>query len=301
MKIAVGQLCSSVRVLHNADIVNKLINKAVEQKAKILFLPEATDYIAKDAKQSKFLSDLSDQFIKLIQTELKRLDTKLFVSIGIHQPSPNSDRVLNSQIWLDQHSLKQNYRKLHLFDINIPNGPVLQESKSVEPGNYVLRPFEGPDEFKIGYAICYDIRFPELAMDLRKMGADIITYPSAFTTKTGEAHWKVLGQARAIETQTYVVMAAQCGKHDTESSNSKRLSYGHSLIISPWGDVLAEGKKYDDDLSVDVDADGDYYELITADLDMKYLTKVREDMPILDHRREEIYNNPNATREGYDY
>lgn len=299
MKIAIGQLCSSVRVLKNAEIVNKLINKAVEEKAKILFLPEATDFIAKDAKQSKLLSKLSGEFLHLIQSELKRLNTSLCVSIGIHQPSPNSDRVLNSQIWLDQHSLKQNYRKLHLFDINIPNGPILQESKSVEPGKYLLKPFEGPEGFKIGFAICYDIRFPEMSMDLRKMGADIITFPSAFTTKTGEAHWKVLGQARAIETQTYVVMAAQCGKHDTETEQTKRISYGNSLIISPWGDILAEGKKFDDELILDLD--GDYYEFISADIDMNYLNKIRQDMPILNHRREDIYNNPEATCEGYEY
>lgn len=284
MKIGVGQLCSTSNVLRNAKIVTKLIKEAVEQNVEILFLPEATDYILKNAEESLKLAKQSDEFIGIIQKELKKLKTPLYVSVGIHQSSSN--RVLNSLLFLNSSSILQTYNKVHLFDINIPNGPILQESKLVEPGTSILKPFFlNPLPLKIGAAICYDIRFPDMATSLRKLGADIITYPSAFTVKTGEAHWKVLGQARAIETQTFVVMAAQCGKHDQEG---KRLSYGHSLIISPWGDILAEGKKYNDELTVD--SDGDYYELISTELDEELLKKVKINMPILDHRREDVYN-----------
>jgi beta-ureidopropionase len=301
MRIAVGQLCSSSNVVANANIVKKIIHKAIGQKAQVLFLPEATDYIAKDASHSiQLASQTNSSFLKIIRDELLQLKSNLYISVGIHEPSANANRVQNNQVWINpKGDILQTYQKIHLFDVEIANGPILKESNSVEPGNKILPPFDiYGTKFKLGMATCYDIRFGDLSIILRKMGADIITFPSAFTTKTGEAHWKTLGQARAIDSQCFVVMAAQCGKHDVYAdqpeggaNGTKRISYGNSLVISPWGEILAQGKAYSDDLTPDVDPDGDYYELITADLQYDQLQTIRQNMPLLKHRREDIYNS----------
>ncbi|CAK7891329.1 deaminated glutathione amidase [[Candida] anglica] len=320
LRVACGQLCSSSNLTNNARIIKKLIHKAIAQDVEVLFLPEASDYISRDAKHSMSLANsVHNEFVSIIQNELKALHSSdkkgIYVSIGIHEPSNSKSntstdlkKVQNNQIWIDNKGeILHRYQKLHLFDINITNGPILKESNSVEPGNKILDPFVVDDsknkDFKVGYAICYDIRFPELCLRLRKLGANIITYPSAFTTKTGEVHWQTLGKARAIDSQCFVVMAAQCGEHDvyadlTEEQKSKenelnngkkRISYGNSVIFDPWGKLLAECKTYSDDLSEDLDSEGDYYELCVADLDLDTVNKVRTDMPLLEHRRPDVF------------
>lgn len=113
--------------------------------------------------------------------------------------------------------------------------------------------------------ICFDLRFPEMNLALKRLHSQIIVYPSAFTLPTGEAHWEVLLRARAIESQTYVIAAAQAGIH-----NEKRSSYGHSMIVSPWGRVLAE-----------LDGDGQEPQIATAEIDLDLVDKVRRSMPLL--------------------
>lgn len=323
LKVACGQFCSSSSLTANARIVVKLIHKAIDQKVQVLFLPEAADYISRDPKHSMKLANFTHRdFISIIQKELKTLHSKdpannLYVSVGVHEPSDTESetvnelkKVQNNQIWINaKGEIVHRYQKLHLFDINITNGPILKESNSVEPGNKIVSPFpvfgenEAATGFNIGYAICYDIRFPELCLRLRKLGANVITYPSAFTTKTGEVHWQALGRARAIDSQCYVIMAAQCGEHNvyadlTEEEklklpagdqNKKRISYGNSVIFDPWGKLISESKVYDEDLSADIDSEGDYYELCTADLDLEYVEQIRKNMPLMEHRRPEVF------------
>lgn len=317
LRVACGQLCSSSSLHANARIVKKIIHRAIEQKASVLFLPEASDYISRDATHSMKLATKSHaDFISAIQGELRSLYSRdaqgsIHVSIEVHEPSEASsaqsdslNKVQNNQIWIDnQGNILHRYQKLHLFDINITNGPILKESNSVEPGQKVLAPFavEANSDFSVGYAICYDIRFPELCLRLRKLGANIITYPSAFTTKTGEVHWQLLGRARAVDSQCYVIMAAQCGEHNVcadlqetpnlpqSDRNKKRISYGNSVIFDPWGDLVAECKSYKEDLSKDIDDEGDYFEVCVADLDLALVKKVRKDMPIIEHRRPEVF------------
>jgi len=150
---------------------------------------------------------------------------------------------------------------------------VLKESNSVEKGEEILPPFE-TSVGKVGMMICFDLRFPEVSLALKRMKSDIITYPSAFTVPTGKAHWEPLLRARAIETQTYVVAAAQVGRH-----NEKRVSYGHSMIVSPWGEVVAElGGEWDESKGP---------EIVTADIDLSMVERIRKEMPLL--RRTDIY------------
>lgn len=298
VKVACGQFTVSSNIPHNLSIIKKLLNKAISQNVKILFLPEASDYLARNANHSFRLSQTTEKLLlDPLCAEIKALNQSkhdISVSIGIHAPD-KSGKTINRLLWINNEGeIQYIYDKLHLFDVNIKNGPILKESNSVIKGQKILDPFKYSDsKFNIGYLICYDIRFPEFALKLFKLGANILTYPSAFTVKTGESHWQTLGRTRAMDNQSYVIMAAQCGEHslvdEQEESEeiTKRLSYGNSLIIDPWGDILAQGKKYNEELVKD--EEGDYYELIVADLDYDKIENVRMNMPLLAHRRDDIF------------
>lgn len=305
MKIAVGQLCSLLNPIANARVVTKLMDRAVRAHAQVLFLPEASDYLGRNAAHLITLAQHLASFVETVRRHLRSLNSDMRVSIGVHEPGATADaRIKNVHLWIEPDgTIAHSYQKIHLYDVNVPNGPILMESKAVEPGTTLVKPFPVANTpFSLGLAVCYDIRFPEVALTLRQHGANIITFPSAFTTVTGKAHWQSLGKARALDSQLYVVMAAQCGVHDVDVAvgephapslvrepplllGNKRQSYGNSLIVGPWGEVVAEAKCYDDDLSMDIDDDGDYYQLVVADLDHDHLTTVRTNMPLLDHRR----------------
>lgn len=176
----------------------------------------------------------------------------------------------NSLIWIDEEGkITKRYQKLHLFDVEIKAGPVLRESKSVEPGNDIVRPFETVLG-RVGLMICFDLRFPTLSTRIRDLGAQILTYPSAFTVPTGKVHWETLLKARAIETQSYVMAAAQVGNH-----NGKRVSYGHSMIVDPWGKIICE-------LSGVEEWEASQREPVigVGEVDLEGLEKVRREMPL---------------------
>jgi len=156
-----------------------------------------------------------------------------------------------------------------LFDVEIPEKNIrLKESDLATGGSSIVLPVSTPVGH-IGLAICYDLRFPELSTQLSKFGADILTYPSAFTYATGLAHWETLLRARAIENQCFVIAAAQIGHH-----NTKRRSYGHAMCIDPWGKIIATcGDKMDQPCYA------------IADLDYNRLEEVRKNMPVFNHRR----------------
>lgn len=284
IKVAVGQLCSLASLPRNAHVVRKLIRAARASQAEVLFLPEATDYISKNAQHSiELAGTVYSDFLAAVQDEL-RLGPGLHVFIGIHEPA--GKLVRNNHIWITpQGEIKERYQKIHVFDVDVPNGPILRESDSVEAGSTIVPPVSvGP--LNVGLAVCYDIRFPELATRLRTLGANVVTFPLAFTTTTGKAHWKVLAQARALDTQCYAILAAQCGEHDV-GAPTKRVSYGQSLIIDPWGEVVLELSSYTD--RGPVDAEGDYFELGVADLDIDKLEKIRQNMPLWKHKRDDVF------------
>jgi predicted amidohydrolase len=164
----------------------------------------------------------------------------------------------------DQGSLRAVYRKVHLFDVNIPHGAQFRESATVAPGRDVVT--HDLPWGRLGLSVCYDLRFPELYRQLATAGARLVAVPSAFTQHTGKDHWHVLLRARAIENQAFVLAPAQFGRH-----NDKRTTYGHSLIVDPWGTMLCEV--------------GDREGVATAELDLDFLERVRREMPCLEHRR----------------
>ncbi|BCS27168.1 carbon-nitrogen hydrolase family protein [Aspergillus puulaauensis] len=267
---AVGQLCSTASLSANLAQCRTLVRKAVEAGAKALFLPEAADYIASSPAESVSLARpvRDNEFVLGLQSEARYGD--LHINVGIHEPASDG-RVKNTLIWIDNKGeITQRYQKVHLFDVDIKGGPVLKESSSVEKGTEILPPFDTVLG-RVGLSICFDLRFPEISLALKRQNAQIITYPSAFTVPTGRAHWETLLRARAIETQSYVIAAAQAGPH-----NEKRRSYGQSMIVNPWGEILAQlGDDYQEP------------QIAVADIDLDLLAKVRREMPLL--RRTDIY------------
>ena len=181
----------------------------------------------------------------------------------------NNDRLFNtSLLFAPDGSELARYRKIHLFDITTPTGQGYRESSLFGAGEEVAVAHAGG--FGLGLAICYDVRFAELFVSLRRKGADVIFVPAAFTAETGRDHWEVLLRARAIETQCYVVAAATTGTH-FDAVGKQRETWGHSLIVDPWGHVLATLEREPGHA--------------TAELDAAMLAKVRENMPVLQHRR----------------
>ncbi|KAI4203734.1 MAG: hypothetical protein LQ346_001744 [Caloplaca aetnensis] len=258
-------------MVHNLLQCRHLVQKAVAAGAKALFLPEASDYVAPSAAETVSLVQPTSVSPFVLGLQASAKEYGLPISVGIHEPG-RGGKVKNTLVWIDEHGqIKQRYQKLHLFDVDIPGGPTLKESNSVEKGMEIVKPFQTPVG-NVGMLICFDLRFPEPSLSLRRQGAHVITYPSAFTVSTGIAHWSTLLRARAIETQSYVVAAAQVGSH-----NDKRTSYGHSMIVSPWGDVLAElgGEMKDEP------------EIAVGEIDLERLEKIRKEMPLL--RRTDVY------------
>ncbi|CRG84879.1 putative hydrolase nit2 [Talaromyces islandicus] len=256
---------------HNLAQCQVLVKKAVAAGAKALFLPEASDYIGSSGAETVSLVRPVQQseFVQGLQKEAK--EARLPINVGIHEPAQGGSKVKNTLIWINENGdIAQRYQKIHLFDVEIKDGPVLKESASVEKGMDILEPFETPVG-RVGLAICFDLRFPEISLALKRQNAQLITYPSAFTVPTGRAHWETLLRARAVETQSYIVAAAQVGSH-----NDKRLSYGHSMIVNPWGEVVAK-----------LGGDFNEPEIATADIDLDLVAKVRRDMPLL--RRTDVY------------
>jgi len=216
---------------------------------------------------------------------------------GFHERAQTAEdgscsKVYNTHLLIDNAGdIIETYRKIHLFDVAIPGGAILQESKSTTRGSAVTI---CPTPFGIiGLTTCYDLRFPELYQNLVEQGAEILLVPSAFTIPTGRCHWEILLRARAIETQCFVVAAAQVGTH-----NLKRASYGHSIIIEPFGAILAEAPKIDASIDMATPPEERTREaiaeldrrsepcMIIAELNFEAMRLIREKMPLAAHREQ---------------
>ncbi|GAN04099.1 hydrolase nit2 [Mucor ambiguus] len=272
---AVGQFCATASIVANKSICIDLIKKAARQGASMIFLPEASDFISRNAQEAKDLTTTlnTSEFIQGVQNEAAA--SGIWVSVGVHESTTaaESDKIYNTHVLIDSSgTIKSAYRKIHLFDVDIAGGPRLVESDTTEKGDTVGCPEMTPLG-KLGLQTCYDMRFSEASIALRARGAELLAYPSAFTIKTGMAHWEVLLRSRAIETQTYVIAAAQIGQH-----NEKRASYGNAMIVDPWGTVLARCPDTANKPSIAI-----------ADIDLDYLARIRTEMPVMNHRRTDLY------------
>ncbi|XP_040563266.1 LOW QUALITY PROTEIN: nitrilase and fragile histidine triad fusion protein NitFhit [Lepeophtheirus salmonis] len=270
-KIAVLQLNVKDNKEDNFQTSKRLLEEAKREGAVFAFLPECFDFIGEDSKFTlENAETINGPLISKYKSLAKSLD---WLSLGGFHEKINDEMISNTHLIINSEGkLVSEYRKLHLFDVNIPGRVSLQESKYVLPGKHLPPAPFNSSIGRVGLSICYDLRFPEIALYLRQAhNSDILTFPSAFTVPTGEAHWEVLLRSRAIETQCYVVAAAQVGVH-----NAKRASYGHSLVIDPWGKVIADGGREKEGICF-------------AEIDLDRLKKVREEMPVMQHRREDLY------------
>lgn len=180
----------------------------------------------------------------------------------------SGDKVFNTSLAFNRiGQVIAKYRKIHLFDITTLNGNTYKESDTVIAGQDIIT-YEAED-FLIGCSICYDLRFAELYLELEKMNVDIIMVPASFTLQTGKDHWATLLRARAIETQSYVIAPGQCGEF-SDGKNGIRQTWGHSMIIDPWGHIIAQV------------SDGTGW--ASAVIDMNYISKIRSNLPVKDHR-----------------
>eukprot|EP01023_Acetabularia_acetabulum_P044643 TRINITY_DN4492_c0_g3_i1.p1 TRINITY_DN4492_c0_g3~~TRINITY_DN4492_c0_g3_i1.p1 ORF type:complete len:243 (-),score=28.50 TRINITY_DN4492_c0_g3_i1:522-1250(-) len=237
----------------------------------MLFLPECFAFLGSSSQQSLQMAEpLNGSLIQQYQSIAR--ENSIWLSLGGFQRKGNDeDHLFNCHVIVDNTGeIRASYDKVHLFNVDIPNGPVLMESNFTHAGDKIVA-CDSPVG-KLGLTICYDLRFPNLYQKLSfEYWAQILLVPSAFTKQTGEAHWEILLRARAIECQCYVIAAAQAGVH-----NHKRESYGHSIIIDPWGTVVA---KLDDPLATGI---------AVAEIDLLKMEKIREKMPIKQHREDGI-------------
>lgn len=248
----------------------------------MLFLPECCAFIGLNAKETVAAArpldpghpdSLLPRFATIAKTH------NMWLSLGgLQEPGPDAQHIYNTHVVLDSDGrIRAKYRKIHLFNVDVPDGPVLLERNSTAAGSQLVTvdlPNLHPTAARLGLSICYDVRFPEMYQRLvHDMGANLLAVPSAFTVATGKAHWELLLRARAVECQSIVVAAAQVGQH-----NHKRQSYGHAMVVDCWGRVLCDLGGEHEGVGVVEVALGKHSEM----------DAVRTRMPIAEHRAEGI-------------
>lgn len=272
MKTALLQITSSDDPAANLRLVTAMLEQAKDQGAGYILTPEVTNCVSgsRTHQNQVLCKEADDRFLTGIQEAASRLG--LWVSIGsmaLKSDDPE-DRFVNRQFLIDPSGeIKARYDKIHMFDVTVSETETYRESKGYRPGDKAVvceAPFA-----KIGLSICYDLRFPHLHRALAKAGAEVLTIPSAFSPVTGAAHWQPLLQARAIETGCWVLAPAQTGAHPV-SRGPQRKTYGHSLIVSPWGEIVADA--------------GTEQGMIFVDLDREKVAEARRRIPSLTHDKE---------------
>jgi predicted amidohydrolase len=267
LRIAALQLSSQESLAQNLEQVDALVARAAASGAELVVLPENFAYMGPESGKRSLAERLGDEAAP-IQSALRRLAQRHRLGLiagGFPERSADADRPYNTSAYFTPSGeLAATYRKIHLFDVDLGKHGTLCESANTSPGSEVVTLRSGG--FGVGLSICYDLRFPELYRRLVDGGAEVLTVPAAFTLYTGKDHWHVLLRARAIESQCYVVAAAQWGKHP-----EGRATYGHALIADPWGTVIAEAS--------------DCIGLVCADIERSFLNDVRSRVPSLQHRR----------------
>ena len=266
-KAALVQMRSGTDVARNAKAMEGFVREAAAAGATYVQTPEMTGALMRDKESLKasLRADQQDLIYQTAQRLAKELGIHLHVgSTAIARPD---GKVANRAFLFDPSgSLAATYDKIHMFDVDLDNGESWRESATYEPGTSSTvadLPFA-----RLGFAVCYDVRFPQLFRAEALAGAEVLTVPAAFTRQTGEAHWHVLLRARAIENGAWVVAAAQGGLHE-----DGRETYGHSMIIDPWGRIVAE-------------VDGDQPGVIVAEIDTAASAAARKKIPNLRNARE---------------
>ncbi|MGR8949375.1 MAG: carbon-nitrogen hydrolase family protein [Gammaproteobacteria bacterium] len=264
-RIALVQNSAIDNLDSNISECEAFVRRAVDRGADLICLPEY--FACLERKDSDYLSN---GFAEADHPALKHFmalasDTGRWILLGSLPIKISPQKVHNRSYLIDPNgAIAATYNKIHLFNVALKKGELYEESRTVEPGEsatIVEIPWG-----KLGLTICYDVRFPQLYRHLAKLGADFISVPAAFTATTGEAHWHVLLRARAIETGSYIFAPGQCGRRPWG-----RKTYGHSLIVAPWGEILADG--------------GENPGIVVAEVDRTAVDEARRMIPSLSHDR----------------
>jgi predicted amidohydrolase len=267
MRIALYQARTGIDPERNAADLVQAVREAASGGASMLFTPEMSGLLDKDRERAaaNLRDEANDPVLAAVLSAAA--DQGMWVHLGsLALAGERGDgRLVNRGFVIDpEGAVRARYDKMHLFDVDLPTGESWRESASYAPG-------EGPVAAetplgRVGLTICYDMRFPDLYRALTGAGATILSVPAAFTVPTGQAHWHVLLRARAIEAGVFVVAAAQCGRHE-----DGRETYGHSLVVGPWGEVLLDM--------------GEEPGLGFAEIDLAEVDRVRSRLPAIRHRR----------------
>lgn len=262
---AVVQLTSTSDGERNLKLAEHWIREAAAAGAQLVVTPENTNYLGPHSEKVRLAETLEGPTVAFFAGLAAELDLHLLLG-SFNEKSPNPERCFNTSVLLDPRGkIMGTYRKIHLFDVDVSPEVSFVESQTVRPGTSLT--VVDTTLGKVGLSICYDLRFGELYRALVDREAELITIPSAFTKPTGEAHWEILVRARAIESQAWVLAAGQVGQHD---DGGLRESFGHSMIVDPWGKVVAR-----------VDHGPG---MAVAAVDLGQMQKVRESIPVQAHR-----------------
>ena len=264
--IACIQYSAAENEKQTLKIIKDLIYKAVDAKAELITLPECATSIQKNSALTKALAKTESQNFSLQTLKDIAKINSIFILIGSLPIKVHNKLVNRSFLVGPKGDVLYKYDKIHMYNVNLPNGDVYRESDTYQGGNKAIIAKIKKNKIKIGMTICYDLRFPNLYQDLAVNGAEIIVVPSAFSNLTGAVHWHTLLKARAIETGAFIVAPAQTGHHECG-----RISYGHSLIVSPWGEVLEDAKKE--------------IGIIHKNIDLNEVVKTRNAIPSLHSKR----------------
>jgi predicted amidohydrolase len=264
-KAAMIQMRTGLEPAANVDAAARLIGEAKSAGADYVLTPEMTNIL--ENKRDRLLATIAEEDTDASLAAFRQLARKLgiYIHVGSLAIKVSPDRAANRGFLIDpKGSIVARYDKVHMFDVDLAGGESYRESRTYRPGEQAV--LADLPWGRLGLTICYDLRFPALYRALAEAGATMFAIPSAFTQQTGEAHWHVLMRARAVENGCFVFAAAQGGKHE-----NGRETFGHSLIVDPWGRILAEG--------------GTEPGVVMAEIDMAEVAKARSRIPSLQHGR----------------
>jgi predicted amidohydrolase len=248
----------------NLARAEQLVGEAVSQNASLVALPEMFNCLGRFATVVQNAETIPGPTSERMAALARRLRIVLLAGSICEQCGQSGKAYNTSLLFSADGQLLARYRKIHLFDVDLPDKVTVQESRWILPGQEIGEATTPLGQ--LGLSVCYDLRFAELYRSLAAGGANVLCVPSAFTHATGRHHWQVLLRARAIENQAYVIAPNQCGQHGPELK-----TYGHSMIVDPWGRVLT---------SADEDE-----QVVVAEIDLEYLREVRAQLPALTHRK----------------
>jgi predicted amidohydrolase len=258
------QMTSIPNLSANLRQAEEWIDYAAHQGCELITLPENFAFLGPEEEKTRQAEQIAARCEEFLQKMAQRF--QVYVLGGGYPVPDQQGRVFNTATLIAPNGAELvRYQKIHLFDVNLPDGNTYRESNTIAPGHEVHTC--SVDQLgTLGLSVCYDIRFPELYRKLVKQGADVLLIPAAFTEYTGRDHWKILVQARAIENTSYVIAPAQVGIH-----YQRRQCHGHAMIVDPWGVILADA--------------GDKPGVAIAEISPERLQNVRRQMPSLEHRR----------------